>query len=136
MIRRPPRSTRTDPLFPYTTLFRSLTRGRRNVAVDLKKPEGVETVLKLIDRADAVIEGFRPGVTERLGLGPDVCMKRNRKLVYGRMTGWGQAGPIAGVAGHDINYSSLSGPLHPIGQPRGPPAPPPPPHGPFAGPAP
>src|SRR3546814_1637446 len=79
MIRRPPRSTRTDPLFPYTTLFRSLTRGRRNVAVDLKKPEGVETVLKLIDRADAVIEGFRPGVTERLGLGPDVCMKRSEE---------------------------------------------------------
>src|SRR3546814_17805816 len=79
-----------------TAKWNLLTRGRRNVAVDLKKPEGVETVLKLIDRADAVIEGFRPGVTERLGLGPAVCMKRNRKLVYGRMTGWGQDGPSAG----------------------------------------
>src|SRR3546814_11656946 len=105
MIRRPPRSTRTDPLFPYTTLFRSLTRGRRNVAVDLKKPEGVETVLKLIDRADAVIEGFRPGVTERLGLGPDVCMKRNRKLVYGRMTGRAESlGVSPRRAGRKLSY--------------------------------
>jgi len=101
-----------------------LTRGRRNIAVDLKTPEGVETVLKLIEQADAVIEGFRPGVTERLGLGPDVCMKRNEKLVYGRMTGWGQDGPIAGAAGHDINYISLSGALHAIGERNGPPTPP------------
>ncbi|MET4698487.1 alpha-methylacyl-CoA racemase [Constrictibacter sp. MBR-5] len=107
-----------------TAKWNLLTRGRRNIAVDLKTPEGVETVLKLIEQADAVIEGFRPGVTERLGLGPDVCMKRNEKLVYGRMTGWGQDGPIAGAAGHDINYISLSGALHAIGERNGPPTPP------------
>ena len=107
-----------------TAKWNLLTRGRRNIAVDLKTPEGVETVLKLIEQADAVIEGFRPGVTERLGLGPDVCMKRNAKLVYGRMTGWGQDGPIAGAAGHDINYISLSGALHAIGERNGPPTPP------------
>ena len=104
--------------------YNLLTRGRRNVAVDLKKPEGVEAVLRLIDQADALVEGFRPGVMERLGLGPDVCLKRNPKLVYGRMTGWGQTGPIAGAAGHDINYISLSGALHAIGERNGPPAPP------------
>ncbi len=107
-----------------TAKWNLLTRGRRNIAVDLKKPEGVETVLKLVEQADALIEGFRPGVTERLGLGPDVCMGRNAKLVYGRMTGWGQDGPIAGAAGHDINYISLSGALHAIGERGGPPTPP------------
>jgi alpha-methylacyl-CoA racemase len=104
--------------------FNVLLRGRRNVAVDLKNPEGVETVLKLIDKADALIEGFRPGVMERLGLGPDVAAKRNPKLVYGRMTGWGQTGPVAHTAGHDINYISLSGALHAIGENDRPPAPP------------
>lgn len=92
-----------------------LARGRRSIAVDLKNPEGVETVLKLLETADVLIEGFRPGVTERLGLGPDVCLERNPRLIYGRMTGWGQTGPMAPVAGHDINYISLSGALHAIG---------------------
>jgi alpha-methylacyl-CoA racemase len=91
-------------------------RGRRTVAFDLKKPEAVEASLKLIEKADALIEGFRPGVMERLGLGPDVCLKRNPRLVYGRMTGWGQTGPLATAAGHDINYIALSGALHAIGR--------------------
>jgi alpha-methylacyl-CoA racemase len=92
-----------------------LCRGRKSIAVDLKNPDGVETVLKLIDKADALIEGFRPGVMERLGLGPDVCAARNPKLVFGRMTGWGQHGPMAHAAGHDINYISLTGALGAIG---------------------
>ena len=93
-----------------------LGRGRRSVAVDLKSPEGVETVLRLIERADVLVEGYRPGVTERLGLGPDVCRARNPRLVYGRMTGWGQEGPYAPLAGHDINYISLAGALHHMGR--------------------
>lgn len=101
-----------------------LARGRESIAVDLKQPEGVETVLKLLEQADVLIEGFRPGVTERLGLGPDVCMARNPRLVYGRMTGWGQTGEMATVAGHDINYISLSGALHAIGDKGGKPVPP------------
>ena len=92
-----------------------LARGRKSIAVDLKNPEGVETTLKLIEEADILIEGFRPGVTERLGLGPDVCMARNSGLIYGRMTGWGQTGIMSSVAGHDINYIALSGALHAIG---------------------
>ncbi|HVB16098.1 MAG TPA: CaiB/BaiF CoA-transferase family protein, partial [Stellaceae bacterium] len=104
--------------------FGLLQRGRRNIAVDLKNPEAVAATLRLIDRADALIEGFRPGVMERLGLGPDICLARNNKLVYGRMTGWGQDGPIAHTAGHDINYIALSGALHAIGEPGGPPVPP------------
>src|SRR5580698_4540440 len=91
------------------------SRGRRSVALDLKDPAAVETALQLIDRADAVFEGFRPGVMERLGLGPDVALKRNPKLVYGRMTGWGQFGPLSQAAGHDINYIALVGALHAIG---------------------
>ncbi len=83
--------------------FDITSRGRRSIALDLKKPEAVETCLKLIEKADALQEGFRPGVMERLGLGPDVCLKRNPKLVYGRMTGWGQTGMLAPAAGHDIN---------------------------------
>jgi alpha-methylacyl-CoA racemase len=90
-------------------------RGRRSVALDLKDPAAVETALKLMDRADAVFEGFRPGVMERLGLGPDVALKRNPKLVYGRMTGWGQFGTYSQAAGHDINYIALTGALHAIG---------------------
>jgi alpha-methylacyl-CoA racemase len=93
-----------------------LTRGRRSVALDLKNPDGVETLLKLVDSADVLVEGFRPGVTERLGFGPDVCLARNPKLIYGRMTGWGQDGPYAQAAGHDINYISLAGALHPMGR--------------------
>lgn len=91
------------------------SRGRRSVALDLKTPEAVEACLKLMDTADAVIEGFRPGVMERLGLGPDVALKRNPKLVFGRMTGWGQTGPYAQAAGHDMNYIAITGALHAIG---------------------
>ena len=91
------------------------SRGRRSVALDLKDPAAIETCLKLIGEAYALFEGFRPGVMERLGLGPDVALKRNPKLVYGRMTGWGQFGPYAQAAGHDINYISIVGALHAIG---------------------
>jgi alpha-methylacyl-CoA racemase len=101
-----------------------LNRGRRSIAVDLKQPAAVELVLKLIDSADALFEGFRPGVMERLGLGPDVCHARNSRLVYGRMTGWGQEGPYASAAGHDLNYIALAGALEPIGERGGPPIPP------------
>ena len=90
-------------------------RGRRSVALDLKSPAAVEICLKLMEKADATFEGLRPGVMERLGLGPDVALKRNPKLVYGRMTGWGQFGPYAQAAGHDINYIAISGALHGIG---------------------
>ena len=95
-----------------------LNRGRKSIAVDLKSAAGKELVLKLCETADGIFEGFRPGVTERLGLGPDDCMARNEKLVYGRMTGWGQDGPMANAAGHDINYIALSGALSAIG-PKG-----------------
>ena len=98
-------------------------RGRPSIAVDLKHPQGIETVLRLIDSADALVEPMRPGVMERLGLGPEVCLARNPRLVYGRMTGWGQHGPLSQAAGHDINYISLSGILHAIG-PRERPVPP------------
>jgi alpha-methylacyl-CoA racemase len=96
-----------------------LNRSRRVVALDMKKPEAIETALRLIEQADVLIEGFRPGVMERLGVGPDVCLARNPKLVYGRMTGWGQNGTLAHAAGHDINYLSLSGALHAIGEKGG-----------------
>ncbi len=99
-------------------------RGRRNIALDLKKPEAVEAALALCDKADILIEGFRPGVMERLGLGPEVAMKRNPKLIYGRMTGWGQDGPIAKTPGHDINYIALTGALATIGTKSGGPVPP------------
>ena len=101
-----------------------LNRGRRSIAVDLKNPEGVKAVQRLIDNADVVIEGFRPGVMERLGLGPDECLARNPKLVFGRMTGWGQHGPLALAAGHDINYISIGGALGAMGYADRPPAPP------------
>jgi alpha-methylacyl-CoA racemase len=104
--------------------FDVTSRGRRSVALDLKEPADVETALRLIDKADALIEGFRPGVMERLGLGPDVALGRNPKLVYGRMTGWGQTGPLAHAAGHDLNYISLSGALHAMGRKDQPPSPP------------
>jgi alpha-methylacyl-CoA racemase len=102
----------------------TLNRGRRSVAVDLKNPEAVETVLKMCEGADVILEGFRPGVMERLGLGPDVVQARNEKIVYGRMTGWGQDGPYANVAGHDINYIALSGVLHALGREGDKPLPP------------
>jgi alpha-methylacyl-CoA racemase len=92
-----------------------LMRNRRSIAVDLKHPSGAATVLRLIERADVLIEGFRPTVSDRLGLGPDICLARNPALVYGRMTGWGQSGPLAQSVGHDINYICLSGVLHLIG---------------------
>lgn len=101
-----------------------LARNRRSVALDLKSPAGVEAVLKLVESADALFEGFRPGVTERLGLGPDTCLARNPRLVYGRMTGWGQDGPMAQAAGHDINYIGLAGALHAIGRAGEKPVPP------------
>ncbi len=93
-----------------------LSRGRKSLAVDLKNPDAVETVLRLVEQADALVEGFRPGVMERLGLGPDTCLARNPRLVFGRMTGWGQEGPMAQAAGHDINYISLAGVLDHIGR--------------------
>jgi len=101
--------------------FDLLNRGRRSVAIDVKTDEGRETALRLIDQADALIEGFRPGVMERLGLGPEPCLARNPALVYGRMTGWGQSGPISHAAGHDINYIALTGALHAVGPRNGPP---------------
>jgi alpha-methylacyl-CoA racemase len=91
------------------------SRGRRSVALDLKSPQAIETCLKMMEKADAILEGFRPGVMERLGLGPDIALKRNPKLVYGRMTGWGQHGPYAQAAGHDMNYIAITGALSAIG---------------------
>lgn len=104
--------------------FDLLLRGRQRLALDLKKPENVTLVLELIESADAIVEGFRPGVMERLGLGPDICLARNPRLVYGRMTGWGQTGPFAQAAAHDINYIAISGVLDAIGRPDAPPTPP------------
>jgi alpha-methylacyl-CoA racemase len=98
-----------------------LARGRRSIGVDLKHPDGVEAVLRLVEKADALLEGFRPGVMERLGLGPDACLERNPRLVYGRMTGWGQEGPLSQAAGHDINYIALAGALDSIGRQGEPP---------------
>lgn len=93
-----------------------LFRNRHNISINLKHAAGVDALLKLCDSADALFEGYRPGVAERLGIGPDVCLARNPKLVYGRMTGWGQDGPLSQAAGHDINYIALSGALHAIGR--------------------
>ncbi|MCK9510274.1 MAG: CoA transferase [Pigmentiphaga sp.] len=102
-----------------------LARGRRSLVLDLKQPAAIDVALRLIDKAHAVIEGFRPGVMEKLGLGPETCLARNPALVYGRMTGWGQQGPLAPAAGHDINYIALSGALSMIGPRGGKPTPPP-----------
>ncbi len=101
-----------------------MNRGRRSVAVDLKNPAGVELVLRLVEQADGLMEGFRPGVAERLGIGPTTCLERNPKLVFGRMTGWGQNGPMAPRAGHDIDYIALAGALDPIGRAGDRPVPP------------
>jgi len=101
-----------------------IERGRRRIALDLKQPGAVEVVSRLVAKADALMEGFRPGVMERLGLGPAVCCERNPRLVYGRMTGWGQEGPLAQAAGHDLNYIALTGALHAMGEADRPPAPP------------
>ncbi len=110
------RAERVQPSFPETPPLDLMSRGRPSIGVDLKHPEGVESTLKLVEKADVLFEGFRPGVMERLGLGPDACLARNPGLVYGRMTGWGQDGPIAHAAGHDINYIALTGALHSIGR--------------------
>jgi alpha-methylacyl-CoA racemase len=109
---------------PRPDRFNLLNRNRHSVIIDLKHEEGVQTALRLIDNADALIEGFRPGTMERLGMGPQTCLERNPRLVYGRMTGWGQDGPLAMTAGHDLNYISLSGVLHSIGRPGQAPTPP------------
>lgn len=98
-----------------------LNRGRRSLGVNLKQPEGAEVVLKLVESADIILEGFRPGVAERLGIGPADCFARNEKVVYGRVTGWGQTGPMSARAGHDLNYIALAGALDPIGHADGPP---------------
>ncbi len=105
-------------------IYNTLHRGRTAIGVDLKKPAGVELMLKLVEKADALQEGFRPGVMEKLGIGPEVCLKRNPRLVYGRMTGWGQEGPLSQASGHDINYIALTGALYSIGRPDQNPVPP------------
>jgi alpha-methylacyl-CoA racemase len=102
--------------------YNLLLRGRKSIALDLKDPRAIEAVLSLLARADALIEGFRPGVTERLGLAPEVCFRSNPRLVYGRMTGWGQNGPLAHTAGHDLGYIAITGVLHAIGRQGAPPS--------------
>jgi alpha-methylacyl-CoA racemase len=99
-------------------------RGRRTIVLDLKNPASIDVVLRLVERSDALIEGMRPGVMERLGLGPEPCLQRNPRLVYGRMTGWGQTGPLAQAAGHDLNYIAITGALHAMGNADRPPTPP------------
>lgn len=115
---------RVERIPPPPALPDVLGRNRRSIALDLKLPQAVETLLRLLDGADGLIEGFRPGVMERLGCGPETCLQRNPALVYGRMTGWGQEGPLSSAAGHDLNYVALSGALHGIGQRGGKPVPP------------
>ena len=109
---------------PRPERFDLLLRNRRSVPLDLKQPAAIDFVLDLVAASDVLIEGFRPGVTERLGLGPTVCLERNPKLVYGRITGWGQEGPLANAVGHDINYIALTGALHAFGRAGQAPAPP------------
>ena len=109
---------------PAAARYDVLNRGRRSVAVDLKDPGGPDVVLRLVERADALLEGFRPGVAERLGIGPEACLERNPRLVYGRMTGWGQDGPLAPTAGHDLTYAAVAGALAHIGRAGQPPTPP------------
>src|SRR5579863_8481891 len=104
--------------------FALLERSRPSVAIDMKHPDGIALAIDLMAKADALIEGFRPGTMERLGLGPDLALKRNPRLVYGRMTGWGQTGPLAHAAGHDLNYLALVGALHAIGRAGSKPTPP------------
>ena len=110
-----------DPAVPPADL---INRGRRSIGVDLKSPAGVDTVLRLVGSADGFVEGFRPGVAERLGIGPDECLAANPRLAYGRMTGWGQEGPYAPTAGHDINYIALAGALDSFGRAGEAPVPP------------
>ncbi len=113
-----------NPFPMLGTKYDVMARGRRSLALDLKSPEGIQLLLELADKADVIIEGFRPGVMERLGAGPEVCLARNPKLVYGRVTGWGQHGPLAQAAGHDLNYVALTGMLQAMGREGEPPAPP------------
>jgi alpha-methylacyl-CoA racemase len=120
-VDRPGSGSRTQSPKPTLEL---VNRGRRSIVVDLKHPDGAEVVLRLVEQAHAVFEGYRPGVAERLGIGPDICLARNPSLVYARATGWGQTGPLAQVAGHDINYIALAGALEPIGVADLPPIPP------------
>ncbi len=112
---RTPGTGATAHVLPADPRFDLMARGRPTLALDLKRPAAVDDLLAIVDRADAVIEGFRPGTMERLGLGPDACLARNPRLVYGRMTGWGQDGPLAQAAGHDLNYIAVTGALHAIG---------------------
>ena len=117
------RVDRLEPVdlgLPLDPKFDVIARGRRSIALDLKDARAIEIALAIIAKADVLIEGFRPGVTERLGLGPDACLARNPRLVYGRVTGWGQDGPMAQAAGHDINYIAIAGALHAVGPPERP----------------
>lgn len=118
------RTAQADLGVPMADEHEFTKRSRAIIKLDLKRPEAVAAVLRLIDTADGLIEGFRPGVMERLGLGPDVCLARNPKLVFGRVTGWGQEGPLAQAAGHDLNYIALTGALHAIGRAGQKPTPP------------
>ncbi len=120
-VDRPGEARTTEESGPATN---AMNRGKRSVSIDLKHPDGVETLLRLAESADALFEVFRPGVAERIGIGPDACLARNPRLVYGRLTGWGQSGPYAPRAGHDIDYIALAGALEPIGRRGEPPVPP------------
>ena len=124
VIDRPPKEGGGDHFDSLRAATAVIGRGRRSLALNLKQPDAIETLLRLLETADILIEGFRPGVMERLGLGPQVCLARNPALVYGRMTGWGQDGPLAQSAGHDLNYIALSGALYGMGNPEQPPMPP------------
>lgn len=123
-VTRIDRADRVPKPIPDSPPLDLLNRGRRSLGLNLKDPRGVEVLLKLVESSDALIEGFRPGVAERLGFGPGEALAANSKLVYGRMTGWGQEGPLAEAAGHDINYIALAGALDPIGRAGAPPTPP------------
>lgn len=124
VIDRPPKSNADGHFDSLRAATAVIGRGRRSLALDLKQTEAVETLLRLVETANVLIEGFRPGVMERLGLGPEECRARNPVLIYGRMTGWGQDGPLAQSAGHDLNYIALSGALYGMGRPEQPPMPP------------
>lgn len=120
VIRVEAKASRDSVMYSHPR-FDITARGRRSIAIDLKNPQGAELLLKLVEKADALIEGFRPGVMERLGIGPEICKARNPRLVFGRMTGWGQTGPLSKAAGHDLNYIALTGALHGIGRANEPP---------------
>ncbi|MDO8944701.1 MAG: CaiB/BaiF CoA-transferase family protein, partial [Desulfobacterales bacterium] len=110
--------------FPRPLRFNLVMRGRKVISLDLKRPDAVELVLKLVEQADGLIDPFRPGVAERLGIGPEACLRRNPRIVFGRATGWGQTGPLAKAAGHDLNYIAITGALHMMGRKGQPPTPP------------